>query len=348
MCKISVIMPVYNSEQYLRGAIDSVLTQSFEEFELLLVDDGSSDNSGKICDEYARENKKVKVYHNENQGICATRNFAMEKAKGKYLVFIDNDDNLIQGMLEENYKLAEKNKADIVKFSCVIDESYKNGFVEKRGNYFSKTFTFTDEESPKYFEILLKEKYFSYIWNGMYRKGFLEENNLKFNTDIKCGYEDRILNYEIFFRAKKTVINKNPGYYYFQRYEHSTFKKFNENQLYSCLLSGEREYEIYKRYSSNKEFKCKWEDRAIEYLLELLFTFDKAQCNLSLQEKKDYLNKWRNNIIFKDWGDINKFPVKKRKVIKLFLGQKDRRLLILCWGYYKVIFLKKVLKNKKR
>lgn len=348
MCKISVIMPVYNSEQYLSGAIDSVLNQSFEDFELLLIDDGSSDNSGQICDEYQSKDKRVRVYHNQNQGICATRNFAMKRANGKYLVFIDNDDNLIEGMLEENYHLAEENHADVVKFSCVIDESYKSGFVEKRGNYFKKTFTFTKEESPAYFETLLEEKYFSYIWNGMYLKRFLEENHLEFNTDIKCGYEDRILNYEIFFKADIQVINKNPGYYYFQRYEHSTFKKFNENQLYSCLLSGETEYEIYKKYSNYEEFKCQWKDRAIEYLIELLFTFSKAQCNLSLAEKKQYLDRWRENVIFRKWGNLNAYPTKRRILIKLFLSKRDRQLLLVSSVYYWVIYLKKVLKNKKK
>lgn len=90
--KISVIVPVYNVEKYLRRCIDSILAQTFSDFELLLIDDGSKDRSGDICDEYALKDQRIKVFHNSNQGASAARNFGLSKAKGEYVSFIDSDD----------------------------------------------------------------------------------------------------------------------------------------------------------------------------------------------------------------------------------------------------------------
>lgn len=351
MCKVSVIMPVYNSEEYLKNAVESVLNQSFKDIELLLVDDGSTDKSGKICDEYEKKDRRVRVFHNQNQGICNTRNFGMKKAVGKYLLFIDNDDNLIPGMIEENYGLAEKNNADVVKFSCAIDESYKSGIVVKRGNYFKDTFVFAKEDSSKYYVKLEEERYFSYIWNGMYRREFLLENDLFFNPDIKCGYEDRILNYALYVKAEIQVINKNAGYQYYQRYEHSTFKRFNKNQLYACLISAKMEYDIYNRYSGKPGFSKKWGVRAAEYLIELLFTFGKSGCDMSWKEKKEYVEYLRGQEVFQVFKEkevLSLLDAKKRSVVNLFIKKRDNSLLALCAVYMKVIFVKVVARDRLR
>ena len=117
--KISVIMPVYNSEKYLSATIESVLKQSLTEFELLLVDDGSKDNSGKICDQYAEKDNRVKVFHKQNGGICSARNKGLEEAEGEYIAFCDNDDLYLEGLLEDSYRLAKKNNADVVRYSRI-------------------------------------------------------------------------------------------------------------------------------------------------------------------------------------------------------------------------------------
>ena len=121
MPKISVIMPVYNSEQFLRMAVDSVLNQTFEDFELILVDDGSKDGSGAVCDEYAKKDLRVKVIHQENRGMCFSRNRAMDIACGEYIMFTDNDDECLPGFLSENYALAHQTNADMVKFGRVVE-----------------------------------------------------------------------------------------------------------------------------------------------------------------------------------------------------------------------------------
>ena len=111
---ISVIVPVFNAEDYLGKCIDSLLSQTFQKFEILLIDDGSTDGSGAICDEYARVDKRVLVFHNENQGVSATRQFGIDHASGIYTIHVDPDDWVDSDMLEELYAEAQRSNADMV------------------------------------------------------------------------------------------------------------------------------------------------------------------------------------------------------------------------------------------
>ena len=107
MIKVSIIMPVYNSEKYLSKAVESVLAQDFQDFELIMVDDGSPDNSGAVCDSYAEKDARVKVIHKKNGGICSARNAGIDAARGEYIGFCDNDDLYLPGLIRDNYTLAK-------------------------------------------------------------------------------------------------------------------------------------------------------------------------------------------------------------------------------------------------
>ena len=111
---ISVIAPVYNTEKYLPRCIDSILAQTFTDFELLLIDDGSKDNSGAVCDEYASKDERVRVFHKENGGVSSARNVGLDNAKGEWITFVDSDDWIAETMYQEMYELATLENADIV------------------------------------------------------------------------------------------------------------------------------------------------------------------------------------------------------------------------------------------
>ena len=112
--KVSVVMPVYNAEKYLAKSIESMLSQTLKEIELILVNDGSKDNSLKICEEYKNKDNRVTVINKKNEGACISRNTGIEKAKGKYIQLVDADDYIENNMLEEQYNLAEKTNAEVV------------------------------------------------------------------------------------------------------------------------------------------------------------------------------------------------------------------------------------------
>ena len=116
-CTISIIVPVYNAEKYLHRCVDSILAQTFTDFELLLINDGSKDNSGKICDEYAAKDPRVRVFHKENGGVSSARNMGLDNAKGEWVTFVDSDDWLVHNIYEKMlHKLVEEN-ADL----CLCD-----------------------------------------------------------------------------------------------------------------------------------------------------------------------------------------------------------------------------------
>ena len=112
--KISVIVPVYNTEKYLHRCIDSILSQTFTDFELLLINDGSKDGSGAICDEYAAKDNRVRVFHKENCGVSSARNLGLDNVQGEWVLFVDSDDWMELTMLAKMYHAAIENNADCV------------------------------------------------------------------------------------------------------------------------------------------------------------------------------------------------------------------------------------------
>lgn len=121
MAEVSIIVPVYQVENYIRKCIDSILAQTFTDFELILVDDGSKDKSGQICDEYAGMDQRVRVIHQENSGVAAARNHGIAYANGGYLCFVDADDWIEDGMIEQCISQMKENDADILRHGHTME-----------------------------------------------------------------------------------------------------------------------------------------------------------------------------------------------------------------------------------
>lgn len=180
---ISVIVPVYNVENYVNETLNSILNQTYKNLEILIVDDGSTDNSGKICDEYLKD-KRVQVFHRKNVGNAASRQFGVEIAKGKYFVTIDADDYVSEEYVEELHKSITSNDADISVCGIYVFNDGKNNF----SNIFMPSTSYTklivtkealSSELYKYFnEFLLSD-----AWNKMYRKDFVKKSGIKFELD---------------------------------------------------------------------------------------------------------------------------------------------------------------------
>ena len=130
MAEISIIVPVYQVEKYIRQCIESILAQTFTDFELILVDDGSKDNSGKICDEYAEKDKRIRVIHKENDGLSDARNKGLDNASGNYFMFVDGDDYISPNMAECLYKKISEAKADIAacNYRYIFEDGCPRGF----------------------------------------------------------------------------------------------------------------------------------------------------------------------------------------------------------------------------
>lgn len=178
--KVSIIMPVYKVEAYVGRAIESIQAQTLKEFEFLIVDDGSPDKSGAICDEYASKDPRIQVIHKENGGAPSARNTAIDVAKGKYMYFMDSDDWAEPTMLDDMYNLAERDNAQLVVAGFFIDTYYSEN--EYRTDHFvceSATFGNADEFRANAYKLFDKNLLYT-PWNKLFRASYLKENNLKF------------------------------------------------------------------------------------------------------------------------------------------------------------------------
>ena len=246
---ISIIMPVYNAENYLADAINSVLSQTFTDFELILVDDGSTDSSPEICNSYAEKDSRIVVLHKANGGICDARNAGLKIAKGKYVGFMDNDDFLEPDALLDNYALAQQHDADWVKFGKVEFLLQDNRVLAQKPTHFKQA-VYDHEALMQNFMKLRIASAMTFVWDSLMRRSIIEEHGLVFDTAFKRGNED-IDFCEIFAAYCKTLV-VNPACYYrhYTRFGISTSSKCSDYIIQAHLyLLGKsnaryREYDI--------------------------------------------------------------------------------------------------------
>ena len=209
---VSIIVPVYNAEQYLRRCVDSILNQEYTDFELFLVNDGSTDSSGDICEEYGNKDTRVIVIQKENTGVSDSRNRALDRARGKYLQFLDSDDWITPDATRLFVRAAEEYGCDMVisDFYRVVGERLSTkGDIEEEGVLTREEFAAHMMENPADF-------YYGVLWNKLYRRDIVEEHNLRMDTDINWC-EDFMFNLEYIRYAKVFYALHAPIYYYVKR-----------------------------------------------------------------------------------------------------------------------------------
>ena len=206
---VSIIVPVYNAEKSIRRCVDSILNQEYTDFELLLMDDGSKDSSGSICDEYAQNDPRVKVIHKENSGVSDTRNQALDLACGKYLQFLDSDDWITPNATKLFVEAAEEHQCDLViaDFYRVVGERVSHkGDIEQEGIMTLEEFASLMLENPADF-------YYGVLWNKLFRREIVEQHHLRMDSSISWC-EDFMFNLEYMRHAKLFYALQVPIYYY--------------------------------------------------------------------------------------------------------------------------------------
>ena len=218
--KISVIVPVYGIEKYLPKCIESILDQSFEEFELILVDDGSPDKCPKICDHYAKLDPRVKVIHKKNGGLLSARKAGLEVAKGVYIANVDGDDWVDKYYLDTLYKLAITNNADLT-----VTGHFRefNGKIETIKPSNPGIYTEDQIKSSIIPKAIFNGEFCehgmtTYVWNKLFKKELLTQVLFDVHNDILMG-EDAAITYSYLAISKSLVISKIPLYYYRQRHD---------------------------------------------------------------------------------------------------------------------------------
>lgn len=249
---ISVIVPVYNAEKYLNRCIDSIiLNQTFKQIEIILVDDGSTDNSPIICDEYCNKCENIKVIHKKNNRVAAARNDGVKIATGKYIALVDSDDWIEPNMLEEMYNKAEEFHTDItmcdfrkvgVESEYTVSQPIREGYYDRKmieSELFPCLIMFENIEFPPTIS----------NWSCLFRREFLIENNLFYDEDIHYC-EDSIFGSKAMYNATGFYYMKNKYFYNYFYNPNSTTSTCNMKKWDSYLIINQR----LKEYFKNSKF----------------------------------------------------------------------------------------------
>lgn len=225
MPKLTIIVPVYKVEKYIHQCIDSILNQIFTNFELILVDDGSPDKCGAICDEYAKKDNRIIVIHQDNSGVSAARNTGLNNARGEYISFIDPDDWIDSDMYYDCLEYMENNNLDICCFDVCEVNKRKHSIKYK----FEKNVIFQDEEALK--KILIDE-----IDNSPCNKIYKSKTWKNVRFPIGRRFEDVATIYRTFYNAEKIGYLRKAYYYYLKREGSAIALSFDAQRRYECFL----------------------------------------------------------------------------------------------------------------
>lgn len=260
---ISIIIPVYNVEKYIHVCINSILKQSYTNFEIICIDDASTDSTLEILNYFAKKDSRVKIFKNEyNKGAGYCRNRGLDIAKGKYILFLDGDDWFSLNALEVLINQSEKNNLDILIFKCIV---YYNDFryfgiekyyeMEFLTQFNHKIFNHWDVEKRKLFSIPTP------VWNKLYLKSFLDKNNITF-TNENYIFEDNPFSIKSIIHANRISISNN--YFYNRRRRPDSVMTLTDNKIFDILhivililevfLDNAEIYEYYKNQLLNYIF----------------------------------------------------------------------------------------------
>lgn len=233
--RISVIIPVYNVEAYLRRCLDSVISQHYADIEIILVDDGSSDNSGDICDEYASKDDRIRVIHQENMGLYGARNTGLEVAVGEYISFIDSDDWIEAGTYAYMIKIIDSYYPDIIRFGFkkvlngknVMEKKmpYREGIYEGANIWELQLDTISNENILDY-----KKTRILSAWSNLYKSSLIMEQDIRFMPEREILNEDYLFVLQVSMAAESIYISDKSFYCYDTR-EGSITMSYRKNMV---------------------------------------------------------------------------------------------------------------------
>ena len=332
---ISIIIPIYKVEKYLKRCVESVRKQTLTDLEIILVDDGSPDDCPRICDEYLKEDSRIKVIHKQNGGLASARNAGMNMATGKYIFFLDSDDWLELDGMQRLYETAEKYQVDFVRYRAIrtgwpgMDENAPCMVEEVRelqeGLYDKKRIV--NEIYPR----LLATSQLTMgavvgAWGSLYRTDFLRKNHLLFYEEVKFS-EDLIFSANVVRAAESFYFIDSPGVYHYFYNPDSISKSFREGRWDSCkslIKFCENDFANDTTYDFKKElYYLRW--------FCIMLALNERKYLRSYTERRKYCKKMLNDpIIRKVPLKLGKFDVSwKQKIMMVLIKGKVSSLIAI-------------------
>lgn len=298
---VSIVVPIYNVEQYLEKCVESICRQTYENLEIILVNDGSPDHCGQMCEEYAKKDNRIKVIHKKNGGLSDARNSGVKLATGKYLLFVDSDDYIAKDLVEKTAAIAEKNNCDMVLYDYYYVEPDN---VEIRSTIVPANKVISLEQEHT---LLLAA-------TSACAKLFNREFYVKANCPFPQGiyFEDLATTSIFFMKAKRVFYLKEPLYYYINRENSIMTGKNFEKSSHDKLVALEHILSAYKKEGKYEEYR-----QELEYLVFANEYFEPSKVLALAGEDGEYLEKYRK-YMYETFPDIH-----NNKYVKN-MGKKDK------------------------
>lgn len=289
---ISIIVPVYKVEKYLKRCIDSILNQTYHNIEIILVDDGSPDNCGAICDGYQNIDSRVKAIHKENGGLSDARNAAIPLTQGEYIIFIDSDDWVSMYYVEHLYKAVSMCQADlgISWFENVFDEKALQSKPEIELVQYR---CLTDKECLK--KLLYQDGVETSAWGKIYKRELVEQ----LRYPVGKLYEDIPVIYQVIKKSNKIAVISNVDYYYFQRLDSIQYQHFNLQKLDGVLHCRQLVENVKHDYP---ELSTAAECRYFSTVCNILFQIHETEFEQQKNELWNEIKKYRRDILLDNTG----------------------------------------------
>ena len=288
--KVSVILPIYNVEKYLKKSVQSVQKQTYRNLEIILVDDGSKDSSGKICDELSKEDSRIQVVHKNNGGLASARNSGYQVATGEYVMYIDSDDCVKEDTVKKCVDAIERDESDVVIFG--YEKVSEDGNVLEVCSWDNKIYSHNEMTKRLYRAIC--EMSFGYAWNKLYRKSILDKSGVLGDAKV-IDREDLVYNMELLKYWNKITYIDYVGYEYLQR---STSLLHNSNlaRLNGVEYFVERVHDIDVGETQGKVFNMV----VLHYLADAIIKNIIWNTELSTKEKKQLIKDTVNRCPYKN------------------------------------------------
>ena len=285
---ISIIVPVYKVEKYLRRCVDSLLTQKYESIEVILVDDGSPDRCGDICDEYACKDNRIQVIHKTNGGLSDARNVAIPIAKGEYISFVDSDDWVSSYYISNLYGAACKRNADIA--ISWFENVFENKEIQSSPiDYPLKAQYLTVEGCLK--RLLYQEGVETSAWGKLYKANLIRD----LRYPVEKLYEDIPVTYEVVKRSKVIALVENVDYYYYQRADSIQNKHFNTNKMDGVMHCRNMMESIKREFPElGKAAECRY----FSTVCNILFQIKDNEHNKEKAKLWREIDKYRKSVLF--------------------------------------------------
>ena len=289
MIKISIVMPVYNKEMYLDKTLERILNQSYKNFEVIIVNDGSTDNTKKICDEYAKKDSRISVYHIENGGVSNARNTGLKYVTGEYIQFIDADDCINEDVFKTYIKILEREKYDIIftSYNKVDhnDKILKVVDLEYRGLKYKKDIL------RNFVKNQVDIGYYGWISNKLIKTDIVIKNKIKFNTNISLA-EDLDFYLDVYRYSDKYYFSELRSFNYLQEAQNSSMILYDNLDYYIQLLINLKiKYFIEDEGYYIEDNKSIIDQRIVDYIYYIVFYTKLDKSNIKNKVAKIHKDK---------------------------------------------------------